>query len=270
MHNVLINANLYSDSLRLRPVLKSFNKTIFKHIDTVYTGTDELAGLLRKIYAGPVHVIGDSRFDQVAERAQRNAETYLSPELISGRRVVVYGSVIESDLKTIVEGIAEAEPGMNALHVVVPHETKERDLIIWEVEFYRHKIKTIRKTEIDQYAGESVLIWDSVGQLADLYQHAWLAYIGAGFSTGVHSVTEPAVYKVPSAHGPKYDILAEAIELVQLNLSTVVRSPQDLKDFLLLDDAEIDRRSREIAKYVQGRLGASDRFLQQEFPLKFS
>ena len=33
-----------------------------------------------------------------------------------------------------------------------------------------------------------------MGQLADLYKYADLAFIGAGFGAGVHSVTEAAVY----------------------------------------------------------------------------
>ena len=268
VRNILVNGNLYHDSTRLKPIIKNINRSVFRFIDHIYTGSKSLATLLNNVYAGAIDVVGDTRFDQVAERAQQNDQTLLSKDLIADRRVIIYGSVVNSDLKVVCSAIAKSLNKENILHVLVPHEVMERDLIPWESELYRHKVKSIRYSEIEYFAGESVIIWNKVGQLADLYKHASLAYIGAGFTTGVHSVTEAAIYHVPSAHGPKFSILAEAIELVEAQLSTVVTTDEDLLAFLKLDENAIAQLSGDIAGFIQARLGATDKIIEQEFPLK--
>lgn len=264
IRNILVNANLYSDSKRLLPGLRQLNSIVFNQIDQLYTGSDALKSLLQNIYTGEIDVVGDSRFDQVHERAQKNSNLLISESILADRRVVVYGSVGQSDLSIVTSAIAETLSNNTFIHIIVPHETAERDLIPWETELFRHAIKSIRKSELDQYKDESIVIWDSVGQLADLYKYATLAFIGAGFGAGVHSVTEASVYHVPSAHGPKYDILAEAIELVDEGLSTVVIKTKDLSDFLTLPQEKIESISSSIKSFVDLRIGASDKIIHKD------
>jgi 3-deoxy-D-manno-octulosonic-acid transferase len=265
VRSVLINANLYGNSARLKPILRSVNRTIFKNIDHLYTGSKELQVHLKQLFDGPIDVIGDTRFDQVKERSERNSLQFLDESKINDRRVIIYGSTVDSDLSIVCKGISASLNDQNSLHVIVPHEVGEKNLIPWEVELYRSKIKSIRHSELEEYSEESVIIWNSVGELADLYKYADLAYIGAGFTTGVHSVTEAAIYHVPAAHGPVYDILAEAIELVELNFSTVVLDHQELTAFLAMSDDDISALNTQIASFIDQRLGATDKFLAKEF-----
>ena len=220
--------------------------------------------MLEQIYAGQIDVVGDSRFDQVHERSKTNTQMLITKELTSDRRVVVYGSVGDTDLKIIADAIAQVPSDKAFMHIIVPHETAERDLIPWETELYRQRIKSIRKSEIEQIKDESVIIWDSVGQLADLYKYADLAFIGAGFGAGVHSVTEAAIYNVPSAHGPNYEILAEAIDLVEKSLSTVVNEVDDLTTFLAMPQDAISKLSLQIETFVSERLGATEKIFQSD------
>ena len=264
IRNILINANLYQESKRLLPAFRSINSILFSQIDHMYTGSKPLKLLLSQIYSGPIDVVGDSRFDQVHERAVNNKEMLISQHLTSDRRVVIYGSVGDTDLEIISNSIAHTLPSMAFMHIIVPHETAERDLIPWETELFRHKVKSIRKSEIEQHDGESVIIWDTVGQLADLYKYADLAYIGAGFGAGVHSVTEAAIYNVPCAHGPKYDILAEAIELVEEDLSTVTMESDQLSSFMTMPEEKVAELSTRIDSFVKHRLGATDKIFMSD------
>ena len=62
----LINANLYDNSKRLYPMLKSFNKFIFNKFDKILTGSIQLKKTLSKIVSNDkVIITGDSRFDQI-------------------------------------------------------------------------------------------------------------------------------------------------------------------------------------------------------------
>ncbi|MCF7796630.1 MAG: hypothetical protein K9N11_04180 [Lentisphaeria bacterium] len=262
--SILINANLYGSSKRLRPVWKRMNRILFNQIDHIFTGTERLADNLRQLYSGPIGVVGDTRFDQVWERAEQNQQIWFSPSVIRDRKVVIYGSVVASDLDIVSTAIGTSvRDNDGVLHVVVPHEVGERELVPWEVSFFRQNVKSARYTEISAYAGEPVLIWNNMGNLADLYKHAHLAYVGAGFSTGVHSVTEPAIYGVPAAHGPAYDLLDEAIELVNLGISTVVYSSGDLTRFLhfVNDPAVLAQKRTALETFTHIYLGATDRIL---------
>ena len=58
----LINANLYDNSKRLYPMLKSFNKFIFNKFDKILTGSIQLKETLSKIVSNDkVIITGDSR-----------------------------------------------------------------------------------------------------------------------------------------------------------------------------------------------------------------
>ena len=263
--SILINANLYGSSKRLQPFYRRFNRVVFNQIDRIFTGTARLAENLQHLYRGPIDVVGDTRFDQVYERANKNSSEWLAQDIVQNRQVVVYGSVIDSDLTVVTEAIAKSvSRGDSVLHVVVPHEVGEKHLTPWEVSFYRAQVKSARVSELTSYTGESILLWNKVGDLADLYKHAQLAYVGAGFTTGVHSVTEPAIYGVPAAHGPEFDLLDEAIELVNQGISTVVTSGDELGAYLeLLDQPEVLRQKREaLHTFMQAYLGATDRILE--------
>jgi 3-deoxy-D-manno-octulosonic-acid transferase len=84
------------------------------------------------------------------------------------------------------------------------------------------------------------MIVDKVGMLADLYAHADLAYVGAGFGRGVHSVIEPAVYSCAIAYGPNIHNLDEAVSMAKLGLSTIVNNANELANFYpLLDQPDL-------------------------------
>jgi len=267
IRNILVNANLYPDSQRLKPWAKAVNRVVFDTIDHIYTGSQDLKSLLELLYSGPIDIVGDSRFDQVLERSLLNNDNLIPLDIKADRKVIIYGSVVTSDLKLVSSAIARSLSESDMLHVIVPHEVTERDLVPWESELYRHQVKSIRHSELEYYKHEPVLIWNNVGQLADLYKQADLAYIGAGFSTGVHSVTEAAIYHIPAAHGPNYCILAEAVELVNHQLSTVVQTDEELANFLMLEPATARRLSEKIALFVKDHLGATEKVIKKEFSL---
>ncbi len=262
---VFINANLYADSKRLRWWNLPFQKALFSQIEYLFTANENIAKLLRQLYFGEIHVSGDTRLDQVWERAQNNQRRFLNDKISkSNKSIIIYGSVVDSDLKIVTEAIIQNEDH-SLLHILVPHEIADADLQPWENALNSAGIRTIRKDEISQWQGEPVILWNAVGELADLYKEAKLAYIGAGFSTGVHNVTEPAVYGIPVAFGPKYDILAEAIEMADLQIAQVIHSSDGLRRFcdILKDKKSYESLCQQTKTYVESRRGAADMILEK-------
>ena len=69
------------------------------------------------------------------------------------------------------------------------------------------------------------MIADGVGYLAELYGTGVLAYVGGGFTSGVHNILEPAVLGLPVLFGPRTDNAWEASRLAALGAASTVTSP---------------------------------------------
>ena len=87
--------------------------------------------------------------------------------------------------------------------------------------------------QINEQTSDNILIVDKIGQLADLYKFADFAYVGGGFSKGVHSVIEPAAYNCNICFGPNIELLDEAKILIKHNYAKIIYSSQQLHDFLI-------------------------------------
>ena len=73
-----------------------------------------------------------------------------------------------------------------------------------------------------------VCLVDTIGQLAQLYWYGQIAYIGGGFSTGIHNVMEPAIARLPIYFGPRYNNSHEAEELIKNGGGFQIDSGTDL------------------------------------------
>ena len=79
-----------------------------------------------------------------------------------------------------------------------------------------------------------MIIIDKIGILADIYKYCKLAYVGSGFSDGVHSVIEPGVYGCAVSYGPNIELLDEAKYISKHNLGFKIKNEDDLYSFLNL------------------------------------
>ena len=110
-----------------------------------------------------------------------------------------------------------------------------------------------------------MLFVDSVGVLADAYRFADVAYIGGSFSTGVHSVIEPAIMGIPILFGPIHKNSFEAIELLRQRAAFEIDNADTVYDKLALvldDDALRSEMGHNARAYVESQLGATDRCME--------
>ena len=99
--------------------------------------------------------------------------------------------------------------------IIAPHEVNSNTV---------SKLKTIINKEIAVWStfnsaqdeDKRILVIDSVGLLAQIYQYAHLAYVGGGMGNkGLHNILEPVVFGVPVFVGKNFQNFKEAQELVQ-------------------------------------------------------
>jgi len=255
---LLINANLYRSSARLKGFSRKLNAVVFNQIAEIATVNTDTANLLRQIYDGPLHVWGDTRFDQILFRSEHPDFT---SEVLEGKPWFIFGSLLSGENSLVAEALA-AHP--DKPFIIVPHETDRPEITWWEETLNKQKRSFVRRSKLETLKDETIILWDSVGELADLYRYGLAAYVGGGFGAGVHSVIEPAVYHIPVAYGPKYDILAEAIELAEQDVAMVIRTAKDLSRFIeQAFDADWNReKAAAIRSFVDTRTGATEKIVR--------
>ena len=259
----LINANLYENSKRFSPLLKSFNKFIFNKFDKILTGSEKLKSTLSKMASNEkIIVTGDSRFDQIAYRVNNSPEF---PQFTNNSKYIILGSIDDADLPVIKDAMANFKN--QCKYIIVPHEVNQS---------YINKIKMllddigIKHICLSQTANDSIedydsIIVDSIGILLDLYKYADIAYVGAGFSNGVHSVIEPLAQKCVVCYGPKIDILDEAVEITKEQVGNMINNSEELVNIfkLIHDNEELNKYQTKGLEYIQNKMNTSEHILKE-------
>ncbi|MBI5475681.1 MAG: 3-deoxy-D-manno-octulosonic acid transferase [Ignavibacteriales bacterium] len=262
----IASATLHRKKYREIPVIRNFLRNIYNSIDFILTVSSEDKNNFSafNLTHPVIELVGDTRYDQVWRRSSDSKlKQLLDPKIISGKKVIVVGSSWKEDevqlLQAINRLIAE---GMELVVILVPHEPTEENLDYLEKEC-NSKISNIRFSHLQNYNGESIIIVDSVGILMPLYQYADIAFVGGGFSAGIHNVLEPAVYGVPVVFGPKFANSQEAQILIAIGGATSVTTDQDVYELfslLLKDENERERRGKKAFELVKSKTGATERF----------
>jgi 3-deoxy-D-manno-octulosonic-acid transferase len=151
-----------------------------------------------------IHITGDTRYDQVWERAESvDRSSPLLSRLASDRPTVVAGSTWPPDegvLLPAFERFVARDPRPRL--IIAPHEPTPEHIDAVERWAVTARLRAARLA--DASAEADVVIVDRVGVLGDLYALGDIAYVGGGFhSAGLHSVLEPAAFGIPVLFGPR-------------------------------------------------------------------
>jgi 3-deoxy-D-manno-octulosonic-acid transferase len=188
----------------------------------------------------------------------------LPPGLIAGKRVLVAGSSWPDDEDQLLPAFYRlCEEHKDLLLILVPHEPTLEHLE--RAEFTLNgRCSSIRFSNVSDYAGEKVIIIDSIGILMSLYQYAHVVYVGGSFKQGIHNVLEPAVYGVPIVIGPRHQNSQEAGMLVSQGGAFVGVNSEGLHDAfhrLLSNEPGRQAAGGICLNFVRDNVGATERFL---------
>jgi len=124
-------------------------------------------------------------------------------ELAAGRPVVVAGSTMEGEEAMVLEAAAGAARRSGPPFLVLAPRHPERfDAVARLLE--ERGLAIARRSALDDAPARcDALLLDSIGELARVFHHAALAFIGGSLvATGGHNPLEPAVWAVPVLSGP--------------------------------------------------------------------
>ena len=169
--------------------------------------------LLESIKFNTISITGDTRFDRVSKILDQDNSLPFISEFKNNQYTIVAGSTWREDEELLVNYINSSQ---REKFIIAPHTIDSKSI---------HKLKASLKKEAILYSEKerknpseyTVFIIDTIGILTKIYSYADAAYVGGGFSTGLHNILEPATFGIPIVIGPEYDKFKEALDLVNLN-----------------------------------------------------
>jgi 3-deoxy-D-manno-octulosonic-acid transferase len=251
---VMINGRISSRSYPRYRLVRPFFRRVLADVDRFCMQSDESARRLVDLgaVAGRVTVTGSLKFDSLElpapsghgrprERVMRFFR--LSPN----RTVIVAGSTMRGEEAAVLRAFARVKSSMpSALAVLAPRHPErfaEVERIARDAGFV-----TSRRSElpIDAEPRADVVVLDSIGELAQVYQLATAVFVGGSLvDHGGHNILEPAVFGKPIVFGPHMQNFKEIADAFLSNGAAVqVPSDRELESVLLALVTDPVRRAR--------------------------
>ncbi len=229
---------------------------------TAYFGTCDLstAQFLKSILdESRVGLLGDPRIERVLERKKLKARRGDS-RAFDTRPCFVAASLWPEDFEALQHSLQHLGAVLGWRLFLVPHEPEEKFIRKLEKWCLAHSLTVCRWSQNNSELLSQAVIVDSVGWLAELYEHADLAFVGGAFKKRVHNVLEPAAYGIAVITGPHIQNSIEAMEMHRFSEGVFsVRTPQELSAVVahLAEDVSARKTQGSLAQgYIQKRVGA--------------
>ena len=270
---VLMSATLSESSSRRSGMARLLLRDAYASLDAVgAVHTDDSARLMALgVKPDRITVTGDVRYDQVWERMSApspHAATLAA--LASDRFTLVAGSTWSGDETCLFDSwpqVLAKRP--DARLIIAPHELSADGMQALESRSARLGATSARLNAATP--ATDIVVVDRMGELADLYALADVAYVGGGFhDAGLHSVVEPAAYGAPVLFGPRHASSRDAMALLAAHGGFSVASGTELAERVaaLTADPDTQTRAGEGARgVIVAGLGAADRSAALILPL---
>jgi 3-deoxy-D-manno-octulosonic-acid transferase len=262
---VLIDASISQKKVSTYKRFAFLLKPFFACFDSIFVVSEENRQRFLTVFPWPqrIHNCGDSRYDQVYQRAHEKGKIRLLSEkgIFQQQHCFIAGSIWPGDEKNLLAAVDYFLSRNKKNRVILaPHEINRKHIHAL-VSYFDQKSALYSQLGPDSDWSFRILIIDKIGLLANLYGFASLAFVGGGFGSGIHNVLEPAAHGCAVAFGPKYQNSAEAVELIKRKSAFLVKNSRDAGELLqtLVDDIEkINAYGKKAFELVEKNLGASE------------
>ena len=273
-----------------------------KAFKMLFVQNEESKELLKGIGVENVMVVGDTRFDRVADIAaaakkleiverfvgMRNEELGIrnaiplspsdsSPNLGEQSRevqdgeslpVLVVGSSWGPDEDLLTRYINERAGRMKM--IIAPHEVREeriKELTLKLTCKYALYTQIIDESQLSTLNSFDVLVVNTIGVLSSVYQYGQVAYIGGGFGVGIHNTLEAAAWGMPVVFGPNYHKFQEAKELIECGAGQSIKNYEECARALDEFFEKNEVASKAAAEYVASHTGVTEIIYNSQFTI---
>lgn len=252
---------------------KYFFKKIFCDVTHFFLQDSNSARILFDLGFKNYTVIGDTRFDRVLSIKENPIslpviKSFLDHESVQS--VLIMGSVYPKDIKFFLSFVKQFGNQQRCYPysrvIIAPHELSDVNKIIGLFYKYLGAKPLIYSDIIDQPIldayGCPFLIVDRIGLLPYIYQYTKyyncdykyysVAYIGGGFTKGIHNCLEPAIFQLPIIiGGSNYNKSKEVKDLMDLKACFNIKTDKGFLDIynMITSRKNVFMRSR-LRKYM--------------------
>jgi 3-deoxy-D-manno-octulosonic-acid transferase len=269
---MLANGRLSSRSFPRYRMIRPLFRHVLADVDRLCVQGGEAASRFEALGADPasITVAGSLKFDAldaVHAPGIGGARVLRFFRMSANRPVLVAGSTLQGEEAAVIRAFNRVRAGGGRPLLVLAARHPER---FAEVErlCVSEGLSTVRRTDlpIDAEPPADVVVLDTIGELADVYQIATVVFVGGSLvRAGGHNILEPAAFGKPVVVGPHMDNFAEIAETFLSNDAAVqVQSDRDLESTIagLMGDpvrrAKLGAAARAL---VDTNRGAKDRTL---------
>jgi 3-deoxy-D-manno-octulosonic-acid transferase len=212
VRTMLVNGRISSRSYPRYRLARPFFRRVLRHVDRFCMQSEESARRIIDIGAEPPRVVvtGSLKFDSLdipgasasADRGRNRVLRYF--RIAAGRPVIIAASTIRGEEEPVLDAFQRIRATMtNALLIIAPRKPERFD----EAERLARRAgwTVARRTElrVDAEPRCDVVILDTMGELAQVYQVATVVFVGGSLvDAGGHNILEPAVFGKPIVFGP--------------------------------------------------------------------
>jgi 3-deoxy-D-manno-octulosonic-acid transferase len=254
IRTVVINGRISSRSYSRYRMVRAFFRHVLGDVDRFCVQNEESARRLVELGAdaSTVTVTGSLKFDSLelpaaSPHGKTRARVLRFFRVAPTRTVVVAGSTVRGEEAAVLHAFARIKATMpSALAVLAPRQPErfgEVERIARDAGFV-----TIRRSElaIDADPRAEVVVLDSIGELAQLYQVATAVFVGGSLAGhGGHNILEPAIFGKPIVFGPHMQNFREIADAFISNDAAIqVQTERELDEVLLALVTDPVRRAR--------------------------
>ena len=193
--------------------------------------------------AAIVETTGNVKFDY-ADPSPAAAAPLLE-KLFGSRKVLVLGSTMEGEDEALLPEVERLIHERNAFVVMAPRKPERFEQVAGLLA--TTSIPYVRRSELtEETRPADILLLDTLGELAAIYQYATVAFIGGTLEPfGGHNPIEPAAAGVPVCFGTSMSNFREiAATFLQAGAAVEVKSAAEVIEFAerMFDDEELQKK----------------------------
>jgi 3-deoxy-D-manno-octulosonic-acid transferase len=269
---LVINGRISSRSYPRYRLVRPLFRRVLADIDRFCMQSDESARRIVDLGADParVSVTGSLKFDSLQSPAPaphgRPRELVLRYFRVAPSRVVlVAGSTMKPEDTAVLRAFARVRsmaPG--ALLIIAPRQRERFEEVERLAQQEGFTVSRRTALAVDTDPRVDVVVLDTFGELAQIYQLATLAFVGGSLADcGGHNILEPAVFGKPIVFGPHMQNFREIADTFLASHAAVqVQSERELGEALRNLVADPARRAglgAAARALVEANRGAKDR-----------
>jgi 3-deoxy-D-manno-octulosonic-acid transferase len=271
---MMVNGRISSRSYPRYRLARAFFRKVLLDVDRFCMQSEESARRLIDIGADPsrVTVTGSLKFDSLdvpgAPTPGRGRDRVLRYfRITSNRPVIVAGSTMRGEEEAVLQAFRRVKSSTaNPLLVLAPRNP-ERFAEVTQIA-RNLAFVTVRRSDlaIDSEPRAEVVVLDTIGELAQVYQIATAVFVGGSLvEIGGHNILEPAVFGKPiifGAHMQNFKEIADAF--LSHDAAIQVHSARALDEALLgllTDPVRRARLGAAARALVESNRGAKDKSL---------